>query len=190
MSKQLGFFWWEQAGSNEPFISKDPILIQVSLIVSATTAVYGSNPNYLTVTLLSPICHTHLLHVLWLGPCRNMCVLLRRKVCSIQSKEKHWQEWERYSSSTYIQAFFFPKAKLTSLVNTSLLQPFPVVDIFPVKWVGCSDVNWEFWLYVPGPLTVSIPGEEMDWCVTLTAYKGTNGTNELLSPKGCLLTLS
>lgn len=50
------------AGSNELFISKDPIFMQMSLLKSATTAVYGSNPNYLTVTLLSPICHTHLLH--------------------------------------------------------------------------------------------------------------------------------
>lgn len=84
MSKQLGFFRWEQAGSNELFVSKDPILIQVSLIVSATTAVYGSNPNYLTVTLLSPICHTHLQHVLWLGPA--MCHSLQECVCIVEEK--------------------------------------------------------------------------------------------------------
>lgn len=61
----------------------------MSLIVSATTAVYGSNPNYLTATLLSPICHTHLLHVLWLGPAVCACPLVRSLqecVCIVEEK--------------------------------------------------------------------------------------------------------
>lgn len=56
----------------------------MSLIVSATTAVYGSNPNYLTVTLLSPICHTHQLHVLCLGPA--VCPSLQECVGIVEEK--------------------------------------------------------------------------------------------------------